>query len=126
MIVLCPGRNWSGSLLLRGRLHPRNTWSSTLLFGFLFFEKYIKFVVERGVTERGKETDNVTHFKSKENLLFWSERPRKYQNSIMRSGHLWLCEFGDTGNGYQRGLPGGCPRISSKPGVWGCMETRDL
>ncbi len=37
-----------------------------------------------------EETDNATHFKSKENLLFWSERPSKYKEFIKM---VWV-EYG--------------------------------
>ena len=42
-----------------------------------------------------EETDNATHFKSKENLLFWSERPSKYKEFIKM---VWV-EYGCPGHG---------------------------
>ena len=41
------------------------------------------------------ETDNATHFKSKENLNFWSERPSKYKDYIKL---VWV-EYGCPGHG---------------------------
>ena len=42
-----------------------------------------------------QETDNATHFKSKENLNYWSERPSKYSDFIKM---VWV-EFGCPGHG---------------------------
>jgi hypothetical protein len=49
-----------------------------------------------------QETDNDTHFKSKENLLFWSERPSKYKEFIKM---VWV-EYGcrEHGKGPWDGL----------------------
>jgi hypothetical protein len=40
-------------------------------------------------------SDNATHLKSKENLLFWSERPSKYKEFIK----MVLVEYGCPGHG---------------------------
>ena len=41
------------------------------------------------------ETDNATHFKSKENMNYWSERSSKYKDFI---NMIWV-EFGCPGHG---------------------------
>jgi hypothetical protein len=43
------------------------------------FEKWYAEVKQVRFWAWLEETDNATHFKSKENLLFWSERPSKYK-----------------------------------------------
>jgi hypothetical protein len=41
------------------------------------FEKWYAQIKDERFWSWLEETDNDTHFKSKENLLFWSERPRR-------------------------------------------------
>ena len=43
-----------------------------------------------------EESDNATHFKSKENLNFWSERPSQEHCNFLRT--VWV-EFGCPGHG---------------------------
>ncbi len=44
------------------------------------FEKWYVQIKDERFWSWLEETDNATHFKSKENLLFWSERPASTKN----------------------------------------------
>ena len=59
------------------------------------FEKWYAQIKEERFWSWLEETDNATHFKSKENLLFWSERPSKYKEFIKM---VWV-EYGCPGHG---------------------------
>ena len=61
------------------------------------FEKWYAEVKQERFWPWLEETDNATHFKSKENLLFWSERPSKYkENEFIKM--VWV-EYGCPGHG---------------------------
>jgi hypothetical protein len=61
------------------------------------FEKWYAEVKQERFWAWLEETDNATHFKSKENLLFWSERPSKYKEKEFIK-MVWV-EYGCPGHG---------------------------
>ena len=64
------------------------------------FERRQALVRHQSFWEWLQHTDNATHFKSKENLNFWSERPAEYAKWLKM---VWV-EFGCPGHGKGRGM----------------------